>query len=64
MARMDMMHQIQTNVTPQKDPINKMTILNGVAQSGVPTIDDLQKQKLKEKITETVTEEMLNDQNI
>jgi hypothetical protein len=64
MARMDMMHQIQTNVTPQKDPINKMTIPNGIAQSGVPTVDDLQKQKLKEKITETVTEEMLNDQNI
>jgi hypothetical protein len=64
MARMNMMHQIQTNVTPEKDPMNKMTIPNGMAQSGVPTVDDLQKQKLKEKITETVTEEMLNDQNI
>ena len=61
---MNMMHQIQTNVTPEKDPMNKMTIPNGMAQSGVPTVDDLQKQKLKEKITETVTEEMLNDQNI
>ena len=64
MARMNMMHQIQTNVTPEKDPMNKMTIPNGMAQSGVPTVDDLKKQKLKEKITETVTEEMLNDQNI
>ena len=61
---MNMMHQIQTNVMPEKDPMNKMTIPNGMAQSGVPTVDDLQKQKLKEKITETVTEEMLNDQNI
>jgi hypothetical protein len=61
MASIDTMHQIQTNVMPDKDPIAKMTIPNGMAQSGVSTLDEVQKQKIKEAIVTDVANEMTNN---
>jgi len=62
MASIDMMHQIPTNITPDKDSLAKMTIPNGLAQEGVLPMDDVAKDQLKGKITEQVTNEMLNNQ--
>ena len=65
MASIDTMHQIQTNVMPDKDPYKNMAkpVPNGITTAGsnIVTLDEMQKQKIKEAIVTDVANEMTNN---